>query len=446
MRGIYSLTTLVVSGLALLSSAVVDAKSATGGRVLVLLDSLAEKDAYSQFWQQLEDRQFQLLFREAQDPSTTLNYFGESLFNHIIHFAPKTSQLGQHASLNNIQLVDFVKKGGNILAASGVDASDSMRALAAEFDIELDTDAVFDHTHYGDEHDQVATSEFVGPASIIDATQVGAPVLYSGTGLTVGQLPLSTAILAAGSDAFVAESYNKRAKASDTVTLVGALQSRNSARVTFVGSLDVFSDKYWSASVNIESDKSFKKSGNEEFVKQLSQWTFQEKGVLKVVGHAHHKQNETEQLDWYRVKDDITYHVDISEYRNDQWVPYHANDVQLEIIMLDPYIRTTLHQVPTDTNFGRFEANVKLPDVYGVFTLKVNYKRSGLSYVLAEDQVSIRPFRHNEYPRFLTAAYPYYASTGSMIIGFLVFSAVWLSTWGGRNNSKTVAASKAKAS
>ncbi len=77
--------------------------------------------------------------------------------------------------------------------------------------------------------------------------------------------------------------------------------------------------------------------------------------------------------------------------------------------MLDPYIRTTLKQVPTTEQFGRFEAQIRLPDVYGVFTLKVNYKRSGLSYVLAEDQVSIRPFKHNEYPRYLTAAFPYYA-------------------------------------
>ncbi|CEP19582.1 hypothetical protein [Parasitella parasitica] len=441
MKGIYSLTAFVVLGLTLLSSAVVHAKSATGSRVLVLLDSLAEKDSYSQFWQQLEDRQFQLLFREAQDTATTLTYFGESLFNHIIHFAPKSSNLGQHPALNNIQLVDFVKKGGNILAASNTAASDNMRALAAEFDIELDSDAVFDHTNYVDTHDKIATKKFVGPSSIIDATQIDAPVLYSGTGLKVGQLPLSTAIMAAGSDAFLAESYDKRTKAEDTVTLAGTLQSRNSARVAFVGSINVFSDEYLTASVDIGSDKLYKKSGNEEFVKQLTQWTFQEKSVLKVVGHTHHKQNETEQLDWYRVKDDITYHVDISEYKDDQWVPYHANDIQLEIIMLDPYIRTTLQEIPTDTKYGRFEANIKLPDVYGVFTLRVNYKRAGLSYVLAEDQVSIRPFRHNEYPRFLTAAYPYYASTGSMIIGFLLFSAVWLSTWGGRNS----AASKVKA-
>ncbi len=109
--------------------------------------------------------------------------------------------------------------------------------------------------------------------------------------------------------------------------------------------------------------------------------------------------------------------------------------------MLDPYIRTTLKQVDYSSSFGRFEAKFRLPDVYGVFTFKVNYKRTGLTYILAEDQVSIRPFRHNEYPRFLTAAYPYYASTGSMVVGFLVFSAVWLSTWGG----KPVAAATTKA-
>lgn len=53
MRGIYSLTALVVSCVTLLSS-VVEAKSSTGDRVLVLLDSLAEKDLYTQFWHQLE--------------------------------------------------------------------------------------------------------------------------------------------------------------------------------------------------------------------------------------------------------------------------------------------------------------------------------------------------------------------------------------------------------
>lgn len=131
-----------------------------------------------------------------------------------------------------------------------------MRALASEFDIELDSDRVFDHTSFNkDDHSLIATDKFVGPSAIIDKKALDAPVLYSGTGLTVGQLPLSTSILTATSDAFVAEDYTKRASTADTITLVGAMQSRNSARVTFVGSLDIFSDKLISSSVKIGSDK-----------------------------------------------------------------------------------------------------------------------------------------------------------------------------------------------
>lgn len=164
--------------------------------------------------------------------------------------------LSQHQALSNVQLVNFVKNGGNILAATGIDPSDNIRALAAEFDIELDTDTVYDHTHFdNNDHSLITTSEFVAPTAIIDAKAIEAPVLYSGTGLNVGQLPLSTAILTAESDAFIADSYNKRTNAVGTVTLAGAMQSRNNARVTFVGSLDVFSDKLISASINVKSEQ-----------------------------------------------------------------------------------------------------------------------------------------------------------------------------------------------
>lgn len=46
-------------------------------------------------------------------------------------------------------------------------------------------------------------------------------------------------------------------------------------------------------------------SGNAAFVDELVKWTFQEKSVLKVVSHYHHKANETEQQSAYRIKDDI---------------------------------------------------------------------------------------------------------------------------------------------
>ncbi|CAO3645821.1 unnamed protein product [Cunninghamella echinulata] len=234
------------------------------------------------------------------------------------------------------------------------------------------------------------------------------------------------------------------------VDLVASFQTRASSRISFSGSLALFSDALWedtNSKKKENNDSGHSVNGNEAFVTELTKWTFQEKSVLKIMDHRHHKEDGFEALEWYRIKDSIVYLIEISEYKDGKWVPYHANDVQLEVIMLDPYIRTTLKEEQTKDDqhhYGRFVGHVKLPDVYGVFTLKVNYKRPGLTYLLAEDVVAIRPFRHNEYPRFLTAAYPYYVSVGSMIVGFLVFSIVWLSTWGNRNLSSSTSTSSKK--
>ena len=41
-------------------------------------------------------------------------------------------------------------------------------------------------------------------------------------------------------------------------------------------------------------------------------------------------------------------------------------------------------------------------------------------------QISVRPFRHNDYERFIPAAYPYYASAFSMMAAVVLFSIVFL--------------------
>lgn len=106
--------------------------------------------------------------------------------------------------------------------------------------------------------------------------------------------------------------------------------------------------------------------------------------------------------------------------------------------MLDPYIRRTLTPLPSASNqrAAKFQTHLQLPDVYGVFTFRVNYKRPGYTYLLDQSTVALRPFRHDEYPRFLTAAYPYYAGAASMSAGFLVFVVVWLSVWGTEKTMK----------
>ncbi|CAG8776105.1 12408_t:CDS:1, partial [Funneliformis caledonium] len=110
------------------------------------------------------------------------------------------------------------------------------------------------------------------------------------------------------------------------------------------------------------------------------------------------------------------YNIEISEYVNDQWQAFNGDDIQLEIIMLDPYIRKNLTALPIleGHHARKYESLIQLPDVYGVFTFKVNYKRPGYTYIVDTSTVAIRPFKHNEYPRFISAAYPYYTGAASM--------------------------------
>jgi oligosaccharyltransferase complex subunit beta len=89
--------------------------------------------------------------------------------------------------------------------------------------------------------------------------------------------------------------------------------------------------------------------------------------------------------------------------------------------MLDPYVRRTM----TSKN-GVLQVDFRLPDQYGVFSFKIDYNRYGLSFVEVVDTVQVRPYRHDQYPRYLVVAYPYYANIFSMMSAFIVFSLIFL--------------------
>jgi oligosaccharyltransferase complex subunit beta len=44
---------------------------------------------------------------------------------------------------------------------------------------------------------------------------------------------------------------------------------------------------------------------NGHFAEAFTAWIFQEKGVLKVIHTEHHRVNETESREMYRIKDDV---------------------------------------------------------------------------------------------------------------------------------------------
>jgi oligosaccharyltransferase complex subunit beta len=119
--------------------------------------------------------------------------------------------------------------------------------------------------------------------------------------------------------------------------------------------------------------------------------------------------------------------VEVEEKKNGKWVPFRVpkGDVlQVALTMLDPWVRQDL----VEKKPGHFAAQFRVPDQHGVFTLGFEYKRRGWTYLSIKHKVSALPFRHDAYPRYLSAAYPYYVVMGSMIAAWIAFSAVFLFT------------------
>ncbi len=271
------------------------------------------------------------------------------------------------------------------------------------------------------------------------------PVLFHGVGLKGdSNSVLKIDVLKGNPTTYSANPSKHLSDSSDDSqfqpTLVGAIQARNNARIVIAGSLDMFSNAFFYAKSN--------NSDNRKFCAELSKWALGEAGILRFRDIVHHKLDgsppdvilhEKTRPDLpislypdpeitrnslvYRIKDTIVYSMVVEQFVGNSWKPFYAEDMQMEFVMLDPYVRKTM--VP-DRETGRHVAEFVAPDSYGIFKFRVLYRRVGFSVLHAETQVSIRPFKHNEYDRFIVSAYPYYTSALSAVVAFFVFALFFL--------------------
>ncbi|KAK3819268.1 MAG: dolichyl-di-phosphooligosaccharide-protein glycotransferase [Linnemannia elongata] len=428
---------------------VAQATSLTGPRTLVLLDTLDDADVYTDLWSDLEGRHFNLTINDVSSP-VSLTKYDYRLYDHLIFLAPKMKEYPK--GMNAKAVIGFMAEGGNVIMAGSSELANPLRELSREFDVEFDNryTSVLDHFNYDkelgqDKHDAIV----VNPSShmskidaIVPQDKLPGPILFRGIGHSVNpKNSLLTPILWAPQEAYSWESVNLDESADQDpliagkdISLVSVMQARNNARIAFLGSTEMLSDAFFGAPAKKQGDKETV-NGNRKFIEELTKWTFQEKSALDVVAVQHHKIGEEEAPAHYRIKDNMTYTISLAEYREGEWHPFSANDVQLELIMLDPYVRKTLEQLELDdqSTVGTFTTTLQLPDQYGVFKFMVNYKRPGLTYIESVTTVGIHPFRHDQYPRFISQAKPYYTSAASMGVGLLIFSFVYL--WGGLDST-----------
>ncbi|XP_061592649.1 dolichyl-diphosphooligosaccharide--protein glycosyltransferase 48 kDa subunit [Cololabis saira] len=403
------------------------------GKTLVLLDNLNIRDTHSIFFRSLADRGFDLSFKTADDPSLSLIKYGQFLYDHLIIFSPSVEDFG--GSINVETITAFIDGGGSVLVAANSDIGDPLRELGSECGIEFDEEktAVIDHHNYdvsdpGEHTLIVADPENLLKAPTIVGKPTEKPVLFKGVGMVADpDNPLVLDILTGSSTSysFLPDrpiSQYPHAVGKNTLLIAG-LQARNNARVVFSGSMDFFSDAFFNSAVQKARPGSqrHEQTGNMELAMALSRWVFKEAGVLRVGAVTHRRAGETIPPAAYTITDLVEYTIVIEMLSEGGWVPFDGDDIQLEFVRIDPFVRTYLKK-----KGGKYSVQFKLPDVYGVFQFKVDYNRLGYTHLYSSTQVSVRPLQHTQYDRFIPSAFPYYASTFSMMAGLFIFSVVFL--------------------
>ena len=232
-------------------------------------------------------------------------------------------------------LLDYVNAGGNILLALSASSStpSAISSLLLELAINISADrtsVVVDHFNYdttssSDKHDVLLVSRpgqlrpdvknFFGGDGIL--------ALPNTVGQTLGNTsPLLAPILSAPETAYTYNPKEEGEQMEDIfatgkqLALVSAMQARNSARFTVLGSADMLKNKWLDTNVKGPDGRNVK-TANRDFAKQLTMWTFKETGVLKAGKIDHYltsgsseKSHNNSQLGYlnpaiYRIKNDV---------------------------------------------------------------------------------------------------------------------------------------------
>ncbi|XWS63040.1 hypothetical protein CRYUN_Cryun06bG0062700 [Craigia yunnanensis] len=211
------------------------------------------------------------------------------------------------------------------------------------------------------------------------------------------------------------------------ISLVSIVQARNNAQVLITGSLSMFSNRFFRSGVQkAGSQTKHEKSSNEQFFTELSKWVFHERGHLKAVNVKHHKVEETDEPALYRINDELEYSVEIYEWSGTSWEPYVADDVQVQFYMMSPYVLKTLSNdrkvchLPLEIIWVYIPHHLRFRMYMVYFNSRLSTKSFGIQVYPFQSRFLLG-HRHNEYERFIPAAYPYYGAAFSMMAGFFIF-------------------------
>ncbi|KAG8899502.1 oligosaccharyl transferase glycoprotein complex, beta subunit, partial [Tulasnella sp. 403] len=396
-------------------------------------------DDYSLFFSDLTSRGYQLTFRAPNATEPRLLVYDVPQYSHVIMFAPTTKSLAADLSPQNLLALLKTEPTTNLLIALSPKHT-SMSIFATEFSLGLPPSNTPLVSHFPARQTPHTIVQVAPPSNSHPLLSKNlAPILFEGQAHFLGDNPLAFPILQAPPESFstdttedgganslvdATEKGGEGLWAGSKMNVVSGFQVTNGARVTFAGGVKLFSNEFFETEV-----APHKQSGNAQFAKDVTAWTFQESLVLRVDRATHHLASDPshEARDLYTTNDQLTFTMDVSQYDpslNTFTAKPDIKDLQLEFTMLDPHIRTSIP--PVAGKPGTYSLTFRAPDRHGVFKFVVNYKRKGYTSLHVALPVAVTPPRHDGYPRFLSAAWPYYAGAISTSFGFILFCILYL--------------------
>ncbi|KAF8311567.1 Dolichyl-diphosphooligosaccharide-protein glycosyltransferase [Clavulina sp. PMI_390] len=441
------------------------ALSSSGSSVLVLLEPKLKRDDFSLFFGGLEERGFNLTFRSPKDVAPAVAEFGVPSFDHVILFAPTTKTLPTDLSPQQIVSWLSAPKPVNFLIALSP-SNTQLSTLASEFSLSVappNTPLLSHFPARDGPHTVIPISASSSP--VLGAKGYDSPILYEGTAWYPAANPLIVPILNAPPESVATDTESDRSGADVLVdaadkggeglwagpelqvvtgfqTYVGGLgnaPSGSGGRVVWAGGVSLFKDEFMKGTVA---------TSNAQLAKDVSEWAFQSSNVARIVEANHYVSGDKTMTprDKYTINTQVTFEIHVQTWSSTlgDWVDdaptatgAPLEDLQLEFTMLDPHIRASL--LPVAGKPGWYSVSFRAPDRHGVFKFLVDWRRKGYTNLHYSHTVSVVPKRHDEYDRFVSAAWPYYAGAISTSIGFIVFSVIYL---GGEVDRKTKGKSK----
>ncbi|CCK72693.1 dolichyl-diphosphooligosaccharide-protein glycotransferase KNAG_0L00720 [Huiozyma naganishii CBS 8797] len=401
--------------------------SLTGSRTLVVHDDKNVPSAdYSKFVTLLKGHSLELSFVDVSEEDVdTIELFQmeDRKYDNLIVFPIKGKLLNKKVSSK--ALLQFFDKGGNIFTMTSPNAVaeplrnylnqlgiypspkgqqlvDYFQSDSAEEVLKVSSNLLQNRFVFESPDGKTSFSFGKSSVALLDNREQIVPILRASQTATINGKGDEEPWIEAGSQGYV----------------VTGFQGLNNARTSWVGSVDFLKDESFNT--------------NDQFISELIKWTFQEKSVIKSTGALHtHADGTPYDTLKYKVNDEVNYKVGLSEWVDDKWVPFVADDVQFELRQVDPYYRLTMVGAETDGEVQYYTTgDFKLPNRHGMFTFLTDYRREGLTFIREADVRAIRHLANDEYLRSwaITNAWVYMATIYVVIVSFVAFLIIFLTT------------------